>query len=74
MKELEMKVEELRKEIENIELTKQNILDEIQYCKDNDKDYLSFELILDKVKNSKRIVEEEINTLNNAMDILEGVK
>ena len=54
MKELEMKEQELRQERELLESDIDTVKQEIDYCKENKLDYLSYELLLNKMMDHKK--------------------
>lgn len=73
MKDLENKLKELEEGLKNMEWTIDDIKGEITYCKENKKEWFSYEMLLSKVKEHKKEIEREIYIINNAMDILEGI-
>ena len=73
MKELEMKEQELRQERELLESDIDTVKQEIDYCKENKLDYLSYELLLNKMMDHKKELSLKISILCDAQDVLNGI-
>ena len=74
MKELKTKLNELEEGLVNINFTMKSIEEEIDNCKKMKTDYLSYEMIYNKCKESRKEILNKIDIIYNAIDILEGVK
>ena len=74
MKELKTKLNELEEGLVNINFTMKSIEEEIDNCKKMKADYLSYEMIYNKCKESRKEILNKIDIIYNAIDILEGVK
>lgn len=73
MKEIELKLDELNKKIDNVELSMKNIKEHIEFLKEKEMNYLDWEEQLNTFKYAKIDLENKISILNNALDILSGI-
>ena len=73
MEELEIKKNELIKKLEKVENNIADLKEKINEAKKNEEDYVDSEMLLYCWKETKKELEEKINILNNAQDILEGI-
>lgn len=73
MEELEIKKNELIKKLEKVEINIADLKEKINEAKKNEEDYVDSEMLLYCWKETKKELEEKINILNNAQDILEGI-
>lgn len=73
MKELELKEQELRQERVLLESDIETVKQEIEYCKEHELDYLSYELLLNKMMDHKKELSLKITILCDAQDVLNGI-
>lgn len=73
MEELEIKKNELIKKLEKVENNIADLKEKINEAKKNEEDYVDSEMQLYSYRATKKELEEKINILNNAQDILEGI-
>lgn len=73
MKEIELKLDELNKKIDNVELSMKNIKEHIEFLKEKEMNYLDWEEQLNTFKYAKIDLENKKSILNNALDILSGI-
>lgn len=73
MKEIELKLEELNKKLNNVELSMKNIKEHIEFLKEKEMNYLEWEEQLNTFKYAKIDLEKKISILNDAEDILSGI-
>lgn len=73
MEELEIKKNELIKKLEKVENNIADLKEKINEAKKNEEDYVDSEMQLYSCRATKKELEEKINILNNAQDILEGI-
>lgn len=73
MEELEIKKNELIKKLEKVESNIADLKDKINEAIKKEEDYVDSEMQLYCWKETKKEIEEKINILNKAQDILEGI-
>lgn len=73
MEELEIKKNELIKKLEKVENNIADLKEKINEAIKKEEDYVDNEMQLYCWKETKKELEEKINILNNAQDILEGI-
>lgn len=73
MEELEIKKNELIKKLEKVENTIADLKETINEAIKKEEDYVDNEMQLYCWKETKKELEEKINILNNAQDVLEGI-
>ncbi len=73
MKELQIKYDELKGGVENLNATMENIRKEIENCKKEKVNYIDYEIIYNKCKTDKKELERKLNIISDAMNILKGV-
>lgn len=73
MEELEIKKNELIKKLEKVENTIADLKETINEAIKEEKNYVDSEMQLYSYRATKKELEEKINILNNAQDILEGI-
>lgn len=73
MEELEIKKNELIKKLEKVENTIADLKETINEAIKEEKNYVDSEMQLYSCRTTKKELEEKINILNNAQDILEGI-
>lgn len=73
MEELELKLKELNQELVATNSIIEDIKQDIEELKKEDKSYIGAEITLDEYKAKAKVLEKKKSILNDAQDILQGI-